>query len=536
MRFTLSLICLLILGICFQADAQVVQSPYTSVPLILPAQLEAENYDLGGQDIAYFDTDTLNQGNAYRTLEDVDIEVCSEGGYNIANMVTGEWVEYTVNVLSTSTYKLDFRTSSDQAACAIRLDMDGVPVTPEIGLPNTKGWQNWSTTTVSAVTLTEGEHVLRLFVVTGGFNLNSFTLSNLPPLVSIIAPSNGTMFTAPASFSINANASDADGVVTQVEFYNGTALLGTSVAAPYTFNWLNVPEGRYLVTAKATDNVGNTTVSSPVVLTVMTVVIPNRPPNVTLTNPVNNTTTNAPTTLVISADAADSDGTISKVEFYNGSLLIGTARTAPYTYSWTGVGAGVYRITAKAFDDKGASKVSPTVVVTVLAVVTDVCLGLPKYVENGGYAAGNKVKNGTGRYECKGWPYSAWCNGAAWAYAPGDGAYWSDAWNLLGTCINSRSVSSREGEEENSFALFASPNPFQEKTKVSVALKESGDVSILLYDKDGILIRTLMDGYLIAGSYDFMLNMENEKSGIYLIKCITASGSIVSKMMKADSY
>ncbi|MDF2456634.1 MAG: Carbohydrate binding family 6 [Cytophagaceae bacterium] len=533
MRFTLFIFCLLIFGYFFQADAQIIQHPFTGSPITLPAQIEAENYDRGGQGIAYYDTDELNQGNAYRIVEDVDIEVCSEGGYMISYIATGEWMEYTVNVLTTSTYKLEIRTASDQASCAIRLDMDGTPVTAAIELPKTKGWQNWSTTTVPAVTLAAGEHVLRLFVVTGGFNLNSFTLSNLPPVVSIIAPSNGTMFTAPASFSINVNATDLDGTVTKVEFYNGATLLGSSAAAPYTFNWSNVQEGKYMVTAKATDNVGNATVSSPVVLTVMTMVIPNQPPNVTLTNPVNNTTANAPSTILISADAADSDGTVSRVEFYNGSLLIGVDRTAPYNYYWVGVGAGVYKISAKAFDDKDASKTSAAAVVTVLAVVTDVCMGLPKYIENGGYAAGNKVKNGSGRYECKGWPFSAWCNGAAWAYAPGEGAYWSDAWNLLGTCGNSRSSETKESTEDV-LVLTASPNPFQGHTTLSLVLKESGDVSIQVYDKYGVLIQKLSEGYQAEGSHDFALNLAREKTGFYLIKCVTSNGSMRSQMIKME--
>jgi bifunctional chitinase/lysozyme len=54
--------------------------------------------------------------------------------------------------------------------------------------------------------------------------------------------------------------------------------------------------------------------------------------------------------------------------------------------------------------------------------------GIPPYIEGKTYQAGDKVSNAGGVYECKPWPYTAWCSGAAWAYEPGVGAYWSSAW------------------------------------------------------------------------------------------------------------
>jgi RHS repeat-associated protein len=73
----------------------------------------------------------------------------------------------------------------------------------------------------------------------------------------------------------------------------------------------------------------------------------------------------APATVTITAAAADSDGTVSKVEYYNGATLLGTSTVAPYSFSWTNVGAGTYSVTAKATDNKGASTTSAAVSVTV---------------------------------------------------------------------------------------------------------------------------------------------------------------------------
>lgn len=86
-------------------------------------------------------------------------------------------------------------------------------------------------------------------------------------------------------------------------------------------------------------------------------------PNVSLATPT--VSGNAPATVGLSATASDSDGTITKVEFFNGSALLASITTAPYTYSWTGVGAGTYSITAKATDNSNAVTTSSVQTVTV---------------------------------------------------------------------------------------------------------------------------------------------------------------------------
>ena len=91
----------------------------------------------------------------------------------------------------------------------------------------------------------------------------------------------------------------------------------------------------------------------------------NAAPTVSLTAPAANATFAAPATISLAANAADSDGSISKVDFYNGPTLLGTDNTAPYTYSWTNVAAGSYSLTAKATDNGGATTTSAAVAVTV---------------------------------------------------------------------------------------------------------------------------------------------------------------------------
>jgi hypothetical protein len=87
--------------------------------------------------------------------------------------------------------------------------------------------------------------------------------------VDITAPVDAAIFTWKPSITISASASDPDGTVTKVEFRDGTTLLGTDTSAPYSYTWKNVPSGTHSLTARATDNAGAVTTSSPVGINVL---------------------------------------------------------------------------------------------------------------------------------------------------------------------------------------------------------------------------------------------------------------------------
>jgi hypothetical protein len=110
--------------------------------------------------------------------------------------------------------------------------------------------------------------------VTGTCNtaVQSATLTlNQPPTVSIISPTNGAVFFAPATFTLAANAQDVDGVVTNLEFYQAlTNKFGeTTNSAPGLIILTNLPVGTYTFTAAATDNMGARGTSAPVTITVV---------------------------------------------------------------------------------------------------------------------------------------------------------------------------------------------------------------------------------------------------------------------------
>ncbi len=153
------------------------QSPYGGTAHPIPGIIQAEEYDLGGNGFAYND---LTPGSEvtpvvnFRTTEDVDIETCTDagGGYNIGFATTGEWLEYTVNVASTGPYDLSLRLAESGDGKMMHVEMDGVNITGAITVPNTTGWQTWTTVTKSNINLTQGKHVMRIAIDGDYININ----------------------------------------------------------------------------------------------------------------------------------------------------------------------------------------------------------------------------------------------------------------------------------------------------------------------------------------------------------------------------
>jgi hypothetical protein len=186
---------------------------------------------------------------------------------------------------------------------------------------------------------------------------------NEPPSVTLIAPAPGTTYTAPATVTFQATATDPDGTVSQVDFYAGGQKISSDAAGPYSATWNNVPAGTYDLTAVATDDAGAAATSSMARVTVKAAT--NQPPAIAITAPANGASYTAPATMTINANATDSDGTVTRVDFFRGSTLIASDATAPYSVPWSNVAAGSYALTAVAFDNAGASTSSAAVNVTV---------------------------------------------------------------------------------------------------------------------------------------------------------------------------
>jgi hypothetical protein len=157
---------------------------------------------------------------------------------------------------------------------------------------------------------------------------------------------------------IDAIASDPDGSVAKVEFYNGSSRLGEITSAPYSYTWKEVPAGTYSITAVATDNKGLRTVSAAVTVVVeKSAMVVNQVPTVSIKIPINKKPKKNDNVVII-AEASDPDGTISKVELKSGNVSIAEMTAAPYVYTLQNVDTGTYVITAIATDNLGAVSIS----------------------------------------------------------------------------------------------------------------------------------------------------------------------------------
>jgi len=201
----------------------------------------------------------------------------------------------------------------------------------------------------------------------GGFSYVRSTpgpVSNAPPTVDIISPTNGASFTTPAVVSIVATASDSDGV-TNVMFLDGATFLGQTNNTPYTVT-ANLGVGSHALTAVATDSLGLSATSSVVNVTVSA---GNTPPSVTITNPVDNATFGNTTTVSVNISANDPDGSVTNVQLLNGATLLRNFTTAPYNFNGTALAGsfalGTNTLTAVAKDNLGASTTSAPIHVII---------------------------------------------------------------------------------------------------------------------------------------------------------------------------
>ncbi len=171
------------------------QAPFLGAPAALPGVVEAENYDLGGEDVAYHDATPGNTGGAYRT-DDVDLEQSTEQGFNVGWMQAEEWIEYTVDIQQAGPYRIDARVASQDSGGAFRLLFDGASVGANFYFSATGGWQSWTTHSVE-VELPAGTAVMRFENLgTNGeeFNLNWLEfVQTEPDCPADLAPPQGVL-------------------------------------------------------------------------------------------------------------------------------------------------------------------------------------------------------------------------------------------------------------------------------------------------------------------------------------------------------
>jgi alpha-glucosidase len=149
------------------------QIPHFWPPPAMPGVVQAENYDKGGQGVAWSDGTPGNQGGVYRQ-DDVDITAAADegGGYALTDLQNGEWLEYTVQAPKAGFYQLRMRYAAQDGNGAVQWERDGQDISALIELPITRGL--WQDSSEAQVYLKKGEQILRLKVERGGIQLNAF--------------------------------------------------------------------------------------------------------------------------------------------------------------------------------------------------------------------------------------------------------------------------------------------------------------------------------------------------------------------------
>ncbi len=207
-------------------------------------RIQAEDFDTGGQGVAYNDNSGGNYGNQYRTSDGVDVQPTSDtgGGHNIGWMVAGEWLEYATLVVDPGRYDLRVRVASPNPTGALRVKLAGVDLTGSWTFNGTGGNQTW-TTLSKTVDIPPGQQVLRLEVLTSGFNLNWIELA---PATAGPIP-NGT-------YSVLSRASLKAMDVVNASTANGAKVQQWSYAANPNQKWVLTHRGanQYTITSAHT--------------------------------------------------------------------------------------------------------------------------------------------------------------------------------------------------------------------------------------------------------------------------------------------
>jgi hypothetical protein len=217
--------------------------PYGGTAAAVPGTVLAENYDTGGQNVAYNVTSVNGSDNAYRS-DGVDLETATAPatGNDLGWSAAGQWFHYTVNVSTAGTYTVSFLVAAESAiADGFHLsNSSGTNLSGSVAVPDTGGWQTWTTVTAS-VTLPAGTQTLTLNEDAGGWNIDSMifastgggglTLATGTPY-NIVNENSGSCIMANGSGTANgttlvqyacAGGTDSTETSQQWEFSNGTA-------------------------------------------------------------------------------------------------------------------------------------------------------------------------------------------------------------------------------------------------------------------------------------------------------------------------
>jgi hypothetical protein len=257
-------------------------------------------------------------------------------------------------------------------------------------------------------------------------------LDNLPPGAKLTSPAAGSSVPAGTPIYLAATASDADGTIVKVEFFANGTKVGEDTSKPYTTMWLGGSVGTYELTARATDDAGAKTISKKVSFKL----IANQPPVTYIAFPGVHFAYEPGDTIQVEAEAFDPDGAVTSVELYaNDEKIALKFGGPPWTFAWTDVPEGTYRLSTRATDSAGGqswSYLSPWVIVR--SFDDGPCDAVPDYQPAHSYAWPDDVRAFGNRYVCI-QVGPAGCSGPAEKVEPVRGWAWGTYWQHVSTCV-----------------------------------------------------------------------------------------------------
>ncbi|HOI27656.1 MAG TPA: sialate O-acetylesterase [Paludibacteraceae bacterium] len=227
------------------------QEPYEGTAADVPGKVEAENFDEGGEGVAYSDSDTnVNDGTISYRSESVDF-VSGNGGTAIGYTTTSEWLEYTINVKYDGEYSISAVMSNGSSDPSISIAIDGKTVT-SITASGAGDWDTYATgEAADKVALTAGEHIMKVSIAAANTNIDYIEFKGEDTEVDELFSNGDGIFLAPNPAKNNFSVISSKEIV-KVEVLN---TVGQTMLAPASAKNINlaVPAGMYFVKAYAAD-------------------------------------------------------------------------------------------------------------------------------------------------------------------------------------------------------------------------------------------------------------------------------------------
>ncbi|MGA0334126.1 MAG: carbohydrate-binding protein [Kiritimatiellia bacterium] len=154
------------------------ESSYLTPETSVPAFVEAENYDLGGRGVSYWDSSAGNLGTTYRSGDQVEIAALgsASNGHFVGWIQAGEWLEYTVNVPTSGNYEIYYRVASPSTGGKMYLQVNGETQGSITSIPNTGGWGTFGDVAGPVVTLEKGWSKIRVISAAAGYNFDGIDI------------------------------------------------------------------------------------------------------------------------------------------------------------------------------------------------------------------------------------------------------------------------------------------------------------------------------------------------------------------------